>query len=108
MDGKHRELLLQIPVTEFYDFGMLNTVDDRPILVGIGGNYGESITEILSKHPELDPQKFILQYLEGTSPQKAEAELEAKSVLTMEHCFTNIQPIKGSVPPSSSDLEHII
>jgi hypothetical protein len=53
--GKDRKSFSQVPVTNFYNFGQLNTVDDRPILVGIGGDYNGSITEILSKNPELDP-----------------------------------------------------
>jgi hypothetical protein len=58
--AKQQKSFRQIPITDFYDFSKLNNVGDRPILVDITGDYGESVSTILNKHPQLNPRKFVL------------------------------------------------
>ena len=42
-----------VPLTGYYDFNQLNTEDDRPVLVDIGGGMGHSILRILDAYPKL-------------------------------------------------------
>lgn len=84
-----------VPATGFYDFGRLNTADDRPILVDIGGGRGQAISAILNKHPDLDSHKFVLQDLPGPLARARKSGRLPDSVVIMEHDFFTEQPVKG-------------
>jgi hypothetical protein len=84
-----------VPIVGFYDFSQLNTTDTRPILVDVGGGAGHSIIQILQTHPELPPEKFILQDLSGPIAHAKASEMLPKDVVKMEHDFWTEQPVKG-------------
>jgi hypothetical protein len=74
-----------VPIVGFYDFGKLETSDDRSILVDVGA------------HPNLasKPEKFVLQDLpEQIALARAAGRLPEK-VVKMEHDFYTEQPVKG-------------
>ncbi|KAJ9609711.1 hypothetical protein H2200_006039 [Cladophialophora chaetospira] len=81
-------------LTGFYDFGKLNTESDRPILVDVGGGAGHSILRILQAHPQLQPNKFILQELK--EPLEQARTVLPEQVCLMEHDFFTQQPVKAA------------
>jgi len=86
-----------VPIVGFYDFGKLDTSDDRSILVDVGGGGGQSIMAIMGAHPNLasKPEKFVLQDLpEQIALARAAGRLPEK-VVKMEHDFYTEQPVKG-------------
>ena len=85
----------QIPLIGFYDFGKLNTPDDRPILVDVGGGGGQSIVQILKAYPDLSPSKFVLQDLKEPIELARTGTFLPKEVQAMEHDFWTPQPVKG-------------
>ena len=87
-----------IPLVGYYDFSMLNTEGDRPILVDVGGGGGSAIVQIIKAHPELPPSKFILQDLKEPIALARSGSFLPKEVQTMEHDFWTPQPVKGQSP----------
>ena len=83
-----------VPLTGFYDFGKLTTEGDRPVLVDMGGGAGHTILRILQAHPNLPPNKFVLQELK--EPIEESKNVLPAEVLTMEHDFFTPQILKGS------------
>jgi hypothetical protein len=81
------------PLTGFYDFGRLDTKEDRPILVDVGGGVGNSIMRILRAHPGLSPAKFVLQDLQ--EPIEQAKSTISDGVRLMIHDFNTEQPVKG-------------
>lgn len=84
-----------VPLTGFYDFSQLNSDDDRPILVDMGGATGHSILRILEAHPDLPSRKFVLQELKTVINETKRENLLPKDVVLMEHDFFTPQPVKG-------------
>ena len=91
-----------VPLTGYYDFNQLQTNDDRPILVDIGGGVGHSILRILHAHPELPARKFVLQDLKSIIDESKRQKTLPDEVILMEHDFFTAQPVKGTSPPSIS------
>ncbi len=86
-----------VPIIGFYDFTQLNTSDERPILVDVGGGAGQSIVAILDANPELatHPEKFVLQDLEGPIQHSKTDGRLPEPVVRMVHDFYTEQPVKG-------------
>jgi hypothetical protein len=81
----------------FYDFGKLDTSDNRPVLVDVGGGGGQSIMAIMAAHPNLasKPEKFILQDLPDPIAVARTAGRLPEGVVKMVHDFFTEQPVKG-------------
>ena len=84
-----------VPLTGFYDFSQLNSHDDRPILVDIGGATGASIARILEAYPALPARKFVLQDLKTVLAEARRDSTLPKDVVLMEHDFYTPQPVNG-------------
>lgn len=84
-----------VPLTGYYDFPKLNTDDDSPILVDIGGGVGHSILRILEAHPALPAKKFVLQDVGAVIAESKRASVLPEGVVLMEHDFFTPQPVKG-------------
>jgi hypothetical protein len=97
-----------VPLTGFYDFSKLNTTEDVPVLVDLGGGVGDSILRILEAHPDLDPSKFVLQELSSILAESKARKVLPEGVVLMEHDFFGPQPIKGNINPLSPSLLPIL
>lgn len=79
-----------LPVTGYYDFSKLVDNTYRPILVDVGGGIGGSLTAIMAAHPDIKPDRLILQDLPDViavaEDAKKRGELPA-DVTTMVHDF---------------------
>lgn len=89
----------RLPKVGHYDFGKLVDETDRPILVDIGGGIGGSLTAVLGAHPEITPERLVLQDLPDViavaEDAKKRGEL-AMGVKTMVHDFYTKQPVRGT------------
>jgi hypothetical protein len=85
-----------VPIVGFYDFGKLDTSDDRSILVDVGGGGGQSIMAIMETHPNLASKpEFVLQDLPEQIALANKMGRLPEKVIKMEHDFYTEQPVKG-------------
>lgn len=85
-----------LPSTGPYDFDTLAQGDDeRPVLVDVGGGQGQTICEILRKHPSIPPERVILQDLPKVVEAAREEKIVPLGVEIMEYDYNDPQPVKG-------------
>ena len=84
-----------VTMTGGYDFNQLDSQDDRPILVAMGGSLGHEIAAILKEYPNLPASKFVLQDLEDPIKLAHQMEWLPKDVKKMVNDFWKGQPVKG-------------
>ena len=83
-----------VPLTGYYDFGQLQTDDDRPVLVDLGSH---SILRIMKAYPEFSARKFVLQGLKSVIDESKLQKTLPDEVVLMEHDFFTPQPVRGKV-----------
>jgi hypothetical protein len=86
-----------VPIIGFYDFSALYDPEhdgDRPTLVDVGGGQGQSITQILTAFPTLQPSRMILQDLPQVIAQTDDLKGLPQGVQAMAHDFWTPQPVK--------------
>ena len=84
-----------LTITGGYDFNQLNTEDDRPILVDLGGSLGHEIAAMLKEYPNLPASKFVLQDLEDPIKLAHQQEWLPQDVQKTVVDFWKGQPVKG-------------
>jgi hypothetical protein len=85
-----------LPTVGYYDFSKLKTEDeDRVELVDVGGGQGQSLLQILHAHPDLLPNKMVLQDNPDVIKLVKASHVLPDAVVKMEHDFYTEQPVKG-------------
>ena len=87
-----------IPVVGHFDFSVLKSTAedaDKVELVDVGGGHGACLKQILVKHPELNPQKVILQDRPDVIEMAKGSSGLPKDLVYMAHDFRTEQPVKG-------------
>lgn len=80
-----------------YDFGRLaHGGGDRPVLVDVGGGHGQTLVEILKRHPTIPSNKVILQDLPKVVETARGNKLLPGDVQILDYNYNDLQPVKGN------------
>lgn len=91
-----------LPVTGMYDFGWIakvETPEDRPLIVDVGGGKGQALKRIMAEFPEISPKRLVLQDRDEVIEEVIRTnEAGFEEVTKIPHDFFQPNPVKGKTP----------